>query len=69
MRDEFENIRAERETSPLPRQQLPANSYAGLWKQIALGIIVGYSVVGILSAVGWLVFAKLALGALQIHVP
>lgn len=68
MRDNFENIRAERDV-PLHRPLTPGSSYAGLWKQIALGIVVGYSVLGVLSAVGWWVFVKLALSGLQITTP
>ena len=68
MRDNFENIRAERDV-PLQRASTPGQNYAGLWKQIALGIIVGYSALGLLSAMGWLIFAKLAMGTLQIDVP
>lgn len=67
MKDDFENIRAERDTPPY--RQTPSSNHSGLWKQIALGIIVGYSVLGILSAVGWLVFLKLAMGTLQINIP
>lgn len=67
MKDDFESIRAERDT-PLHRQPTSHN-YAGLWKQIAFGIIVGYSVLGLLSIVGWLIFSKLAMGTLQIAVP
>ncbi|MBD9414201.1 hypothetical protein IB234_06465 [Pseudomonas sp. PDM16] len=64
MRDDFENIRAERD---LPyRPSTSSSNYAGLWKQIALGIVVGYSVLGVLSAAGWWMFAKLALSGLQI---
>ncbi len=43
--------------------------HAGLWKQIALGIVVGYLALGLISAVGWAVFARFALGGLQIAVP
>jgi ABC-type transport system involved in cytochrome bd biosynthesis fused ATPase/permease subunit len=68
MRDNFENIRAERDV-PLQRANTPSQNYVGLWKQIALGIIVGYSALGLLSAMGWLIFAKLAMGTLQIAVP
>ena len=45
------------------------NPHAGLWKQIALGIVVGYLALGLISAVGWAVFARFALGGLQIAVP
>ncbi|MGL4316873.1 MAG: hypothetical protein ACRCTL_09725 [Pseudomonas sp.] len=67
MKDTFENIRAERDT-PLYRHTQPHN-HAGLWKQIALGIVVGYGALGILGAMGWLVFLKLAMGTLQISAP
>jgi len=67
MKDDFESIRAERDTPPY--RQPTSHSYAGLWKQIALGIIVGYSALGLLSAMGWLIFIKLAMGTLQIAVP
>ncbi|WJN58679.1 hypothetical protein [Pseudomonas sp. SO81] len=67
MRDNFENIRAERDV-PLHRASAPSQNYAGLWKQIALGIVVGYSVLGVLSAAGWW-FVKLALSGLQITTP
>ena len=68
MRDDFENIRAERDV-PLHRSITPGSNYAALWKQIALGIVVGYSVLGVLSAVSWWVFVKLALSGLQITTP
>ncbi|MDG9928828.1 MULTISPECIES: hypothetical protein [unclassified Pseudomonas] len=54
---------------PLHRPLTQGSNYAGLWKQIALGIVVGYSVLGVLSAVGWWVFVKLALSGLQITTP
>lgn len=68
MRDNFENIRAERDV-PLQRASMPSQNYAGLWKQIALGIVVGYSVLGVLSAIGWWLFVTLALSGLQITTP
>ncbi|WP_312958333.1 hypothetical protein [Stutzerimonas nitrititolerans] len=40
MRDDFDNIRAERET-PYRATATSSNKYAGLWKQIAIGIVVG----------------------------
>ncbi|MFZ6045299.1 hypothetical protein ACFW0H_04145 [Pseudomonas sp. CR3202] len=67
MKDDFENIRAERDA--LPYRQAQTNKYSGLWKQIALGIVVGYTAVGLLSAVGWLIVAKLAMGSLQVNIP
>ncbi|CEG55431.1 conserved hypothetical protein [Stutzerimonas xanthomarina] len=43
--------------------------HAGLWKQIALGIVAGYLALGLISAVGWAVFVRFALGSLQIAMP
>ena len=68
MKNDFESIRAERDV-PTYRHSGSHNSYSGLWKQIALGIVVGYSVLGGLSAAGWWLFAKLALSGLQITTP
>ncbi len=45
------------------------NRHAGLWKQIAIGIIVGYSVLGIISAVAWMIIARFMLGDLSITLP
>ena len=66
MRDDFDNIRAERET-PYRTAATPANQHAGLWKQIALGIVVGHLSLGLIGAVVWIVAALL--GDLQIVVP
>ncbi|MDG9925970.1 MULTISPECIES: hypothetical protein [unclassified Pseudomonas] len=68
MKDNFESIRAERDV-PSYRQTAIQSNYTGLWRQIALGIVVGYSVLGVLSAVGWVIFLKLAVGTLQINIP
>jgi uncharacterized protein (DUF2062 family) len=51
------------------RQRYEANRFAGLWKQIALGIVVGYGVLGIVSAIAWLVIARIALSGLAITLP
>jgi hypothetical protein len=67
VKDDFESIRAERET--LPHRAAPTKNYAGLWKQIALGIVVGYTALGILSTIGWFIFLKLSMGSLQIAIP
>lgn len=67
VKDDFESIRAERETPP--HRVAPTRNYAGLWKQIALGIIVGYTVLGIVSTIGWFIFLKLSMGSLQIAIP
>lgn len=45
------------------------NRHAGLWKQIAIGIVVGYSVLGVISAVAWILVAQLALSNLSITLP
>jgi len=64
MRDRFDEIRAERDV-----HSVEPVVYNGLWKQIALGIVVGYLALGLISAVGWAVFARFALGGLQLAVP
>lgn len=68
MRDDFDDIRAERDR-PVRSGNGGANQHAGLWKQIALGIVVGYLVIGVLSVIGWSVFAHLALGTLKFGTP
>ena len=67
MNNDFESIRAERDT-PVHRQA-STNSYSGLWKQIALGIIAGYTVLGIMSTIGWFIFLKLSMASFQINIP
>ncbi|MDH0443113.1 hypothetical protein N7388_05380 [Stutzerimonas stutzeri] len=69
MRERFEEIRAERDVHSVEPVVYNRDPHAGLWKQIALGIVVGYLALGLISAVGWAVFARLALGGLQIAVP
>ena len=66
MRDDFDNIRAERET-PYRTISTQTNQHAGLWKQIALGIMVGHLSLGLIGAVIWIVAALL--GDLQVVVP
>ena len=67
MRDDFDNIRAERE---LPyRAATQSNQYAGLWKQIAIGIVVGHLSLGLIGAVVWMVAAKLLLNGLSFTMP
>jgi uncharacterized protein (DUF2062 family) len=68
MRDSFDNIRAERET-PYRTVATPTNQHAGLWKQIAIGIVVGHISLGLIGAVGWMVAAQLFFGDLQIVAP
>lgn len=69
MRDRFDEIRAERDVHSVEPVVYNRDSHAGLWKQIALGIVVGYLALGLISAVGWAVFARFALGGLQLAVP
>ncbi len=69
MRERFDEIRAERDVHSVGPVVYNRDPHAGLWKQIALGIVVGYLALGLISAVGWAVFARFALGGLQIAVP
>ena len=66
MRERFDEIRAERDVHSVEPVVYNRDPHAGLWKQIALGIVVGYLALGLISAVGWAVFARFALGGLQI---
>lgn len=66
-RDDFDDLRAERDM-PM-RQRYEANRFAGLWKQIAIGIVVGYGVLGIVSTVVWMIVARVMLGDLSITLP
>lgn len=68
MRDDFDNIRAERET-PYRPAPLQTNKHAGLWKQIAIGVVVGHLSLGLIGAVIWMVAAQLFGGDLQIVMP
>jgi uncharacterized protein (DUF2062 family) len=69
MRDSFDNIRAEREMPYSTAAATPSNQYAGLWKQIAIGIVVGHLSLGLIGAVVWMVAAQLPDGDLQIVMP
>ncbi len=69
MHERFDEIRAERDVHSVEPVVYNRDPHAGLWKQIALGIVVGYLALGLISAVGWAVFARFALGGLQIAVP
>ena len=69
MRDRFDEIRAERDVLSVEAPVYNRDPHAGLWKQIALGIVVGYLALGVLSAVGWAVAVRFAMGGLQIAVP
>lgn len=67
MKNSFEEIRAERER-PM-HSSTPRTQYAGLWKQIALGIVVGYSALSLLGLISWALAAKFQLGQLQFIAP
>ena len=69
MRESFDNIRAERETPYRTSTATPSNQYAGLWKQIAIGIVVGHLSLGLMGVVVWMVAEQLLVGDLQIVVP
>ena len=69
MSDRFDEIRAERDLRPIPPSPSGRGQHAGLWKQIALGIVVGYSALALLGALAWGVLGQLALGSLQIALP
>ncbi|EZH77199.1 hypothetical protein L0Y47_05540 [Ectopseudomonas composti] len=66
-RDDFDDLRAERDRPTHYRNE--PNRFAGLWKQIAIGIVVGYSVLGIISAVAWMLIAQVALSGMSITLP
>ncbi|WP_019341828.1 hypothetical protein [Stutzerimonas stutzeri] len=68
MRDDFDNLRAERET-PYRPAATQANRHTGLWKQIAVGIVVGHLSLGLIGAVIWMAAAQLLVGGLQIVAP
>ncbi|MFV9656907.1 hypothetical protein ACNFCK_18550 [Pseudomonas sp. NY15366] len=66
-RDDFDDLRAERDMPTHYRNE--PNRFAGLWKQIAIGIVVGYGVLGIVSTVVWMIVARVMLGDLSITLP
>ena len=66
-RDDFDDLRAERDMPTHYRNE--PNRHAGLWKQIAIGIVVGYSVLGILTAVAWMLVAQVAMSGMSITLP
>jgi len=68
MRDDFDNIRAERET-PYRTVASHPNQHAGLWKQIAIGIVVGHLSLGLIGAVVWMVAAQLLIADVHIVAP
>ena len=69
MRDDFDDIRAERDRPVRVGNAALSKPFAGLWKQIALGIVVGYLVLGVLSVIGWAVASHLLLSGLKLGTP
>ncbi len=69
MTDRFDNLRAERDLPYRPTSTPPSRPYTGLWKQIAIGIVVGHLSLGLIGAVVWMVTAQLLIGDLQIVMP
>lgn len=67
MNNDFENIRAERDTERYQAKASPA--FTGLWRQIALGIVVGYSVLSVLGFVGAMLWMKLMTSGIQLQIP
>jgi hypothetical protein len=67
MKNDFEEIRAERERPARYRQN--PEKFDGLWKQIAMGIVVAYCAITILTAIGWLIVINLMMGNLNFVLP
>jgi ABC-type transport system involved in cytochrome bd biosynthesis fused ATPase/permease subunit len=67
MKDDFEEIRAERDRPFRYKQE--TKQYAGLWKQIALGIVVGYCALGLLSVIGWFIAMQVMSSGLSFNLP
>ncbi len=67
MKDEFEEIRAERER-PVRNRQEP-EKFVGLWKQIAIGIVTAYCVISIITTIGWIIAGHVITGSLKINLP
>lgn len=67
MKDEFDAIHAEREM-PIRGGKQPAK-YAGLWKQIAAGIVVGHLALGLIGAMTWIIAAQWVGSELRFIVP
>jgi hypothetical protein len=69
MKDDFDNIRAERDLPYNAIATAPTGQYAGLWKQIALGILVAHLSLGVIGTELWMVAAQLLVRELQIIMP
>jgi ABC-type transport system involved in cytochrome bd biosynthesis fused ATPase/permease subunit len=67
MIDDVEEIRAERER-PARYREVP-EKYAGLWKQIAMGIVTAYCAITILTTIGWIIAAQIITGSLKLNLP
>ncbi len=68
MRNDFDNIRAEREM-PYRPAATQTNQHAGPRKQIAIGIVVGHLSLGLIGTVVWMAAAHLLVGDVQIVAP
>lgn len=64
MNDEFDEIRAERE-SGYSRRRHNESPHAGLWKQIAIGVWVGLVAAGATGMLFWAAVANMVLSGLQ----
>jgi hypothetical protein len=69
MKDRFEGIRAERDEPHFQAAAPSSNQHAGLWKQIALGIVVGYSALAVIGLLAWVAAGKLLMSNLGFAVP
>ncbi|CAN7235652.1 hypothetical protein LJR071_000849 [Pseudomonas sp. LjRoot71] len=67
MIDDVEEIRAERE-EPVRYREVQGK-YAGLWKQIAMGIVAAYCAIALLTTIGWIIAAKIITGSLKLNMP
>lgn len=69
MPDRFDEIRAERDVRLPSRSVRECGQFSGLWKHIALGIVVGYVALGLLGLAVWAVVGMLATAHLSIALP
>lgn len=67
MKDDFEEIRAERD-QPARYKQEP-EKFAGLWKQIAIGIVTAYCIISTLTTAGGILETHVITGSLKIGLP
>ncbi|SNR78934.1 hypothetical protein [Pseudomonas segetis] len=67
MSNNLGNLRAERDIEHYPVRNNA--TYAGLWKQIALGIVAGYTALSVLGFIAAMLWLKLATSGLQLQIP